>query len=381
MSKEATMKSLRSEVRTLNESLETEKQTATELHQEVEMLRIKLRDNTNELTDAKQTIESDAREISLMKHELASLQAEQSQTEADRQKQMEKLKTENERSMGQLFSLQEQVRELQSKLSSSELELVNVQTEFASYKVRAQSVLRQNKSKDSSAEEELKEEIELLTKSNEGLKAKLAVSSEQNRQSNETLNGLRSDKQNLHERCKKLIELLDEVKEQVDQLQSDNRRLEQEHQEALKGHRIQIDTLNNCYKAQIDELKQAHEAEVKQLRQSRAGDEANGNAARSKENASSATLTNEQRIELILTERQSGEGSESIGSIPHRKTSTTKNRRELIPLDELLSTSFEDHDEAEVTEREQDVNAIKEKLTVQQRRWDKILVKHRGKRK
>lgn len=367
MSKESTIKSLRNEIRTLNESLESEKQSSTELQHEVEMLRIKLKDTSNELSDAKQTVDNNARELSLVKLELASLQREQSQSEADRQKKLEKLKTENEQSIGQLFALQGQVRDLQSKLNNSDLELVNVQTEFASYKVRAQSVLRQNKSKDSSAEEELKEEIEQLTKTNDDLKAKLSLTTENNRQMKDSVEELQKDKQNLHERCKKLIELLDEVKEQVDHLQSDNRRLEQEHQEALKNNRLQIDTLNSCYKTQIDELKQTHETELKQLKQVKSNDEVNANIGRARETTCSGALTNEQRIELIMTERQSGEGSESVGSIPNRKISSTKSRHDVIPLDELLSRSFEENDEVDVSERE-DVNAIKEKLNVQQRR-------------
>lgn len=370
MSKESTIKSLRNEIRLLNETIESERQSLTEALQEIVLLRLKLKESNSELNESKETIERLTRDASSIKMDLASLQGEQSQFECDRQKLISKLTTENEQSFGQLISLQEQIREMQTKLSATELELVNVQTEFAGYKVRAQSVLRKNKAKDSSVEEELKEEIEQLTKTNGDLQTKWNLLNEQHRQLNERHVELQKDKQNLHDRCKKLIELLDESREQTEKLQSDCRQLAEDHQEALKAHRLQMNALNGCYKTQIDELKQTHEEEIRQLKTATtASDAINANllAMKTKENAKmSHQLTTEQQIDLLITERQSGEGSESTSSFPMRKTS--RNRRDLIPLDELLSGSFEENDDDDVIEPMPNVEAIKEKLNVQHTR-------------
>lgn len=380
MSNEATIKSLRNEIKQLNKMLESEKQSASESQQECELLRIKLRDSVNELSETKQTIEANARELTLTKVELANLLSDQSQFEVDKQKLITQWKNESEKNVGQLFTLEEQLRELTVKYNAVEQELVQVQTEFTNYKVRAQSVLRQNQSQDSSTEKELREEIDLLTRTNDESAAKLTAMADQNRQLNAAADELRNEKQNLHDRCRKLLDLLDETRQQIDAVQSEMRKQTQEHQEALKTHRLQIDTLNGCFKRQIDEMKSAHEEQLAEWKAKATavirGDHLNGNADawdgnkfRADERTAYETLLSEeqQRIEMILTERQAGEGSESTGSL--RKISSTRNRRDLIPLDELL---FEDQEDAD-DQLEQpismlDVEAAKDKLAVQQSR-------------
>lgn len=382
MSKEMTMKSLRNEIKQLNELLESEKQAATESQQECELLRIKLRDSNNELTEAKQTIDANARELALKKVELANLLSEQSQFEVEKQKLITQWKGESEKNFGQLFILEEQVRELTAKSNTAEQELIQVQTEFANYKVRAQSVLRQNQSKDSSAEKEMREEMDLLTRSKDEIAAKLTAMAEQNRQLNTTVDELRAEKQSVHDRCRKLLDLLDETRQQMDTVQSEMRKQTQEHQEALKTHRLQIDTLNGCFKRQIDEMKLAHDEQLSEWKAKAAavirGDHLNGNVGANDSNESrvderatyETPLSEEQqRIEMILTERQSGEGSESTGSLRKISNARARLRRELIPLDELLLEDQEDaDDQLEAPMSLLDVEAAKEKLAVQQSR-------------
>lgn len=380
MSKEATIKSLRNEIKQLNKLLETEKQSASESQQECELLRIKLRDSLNELTETKQTVDANGRELALTKVELANLLSEQSQFEVDKQKIITQWKNESEKNVGQLFTLEEQLRELTVKYNAAEQELVQVQTEFTNYKVRAQSVLRKNQSQDYSTEKELREEIDLLTRTKDEMAAKLTAMTEQNRQLNATTDELRAEKQNLHDRCRKLLDLLDETRQQIDVVQSEMRKQTQEHQEALKTHRLQIDTLNGCFKRQIDEMKSVHEEQLAEWKSKAAavvrGDHLNGNADvldsnkfRTDERTSYDTpLSGEQqRIEMILTERQAGEGSESTVSL--RKISSTRNRRELIPLDELLFEDQEDaDDQLEESTSMLDVEAANDKLAVQHSR-------------
>lgn len=380
MSKEATIKSLRNEIKQLNELLETEKQSASESQQECELLRIKLRDSINELTEAKQTVDENVRELAFKKVELANLMSEQSQFEVEKQKLIIKWKNETEKNVGHIFTMEEQVRELNTKYNAVEQELVQVQTEFANYKVRAQSVLRQNQSQDSSAEKELREEIDLLTRTKDEIAAKLTAMAEQNRQLNTTTDELRAEKQSYADRCKKLLDLLDETRQQMDTVQNDMRKQTHEHQEALKMHRLQIDTLNGCFKRQIDEIKLAHDEQLAEWKTKATAatrrDRSNGNVvaldcikSRIDNRGSYETSLNDeqQRIEMILTERQAGEGSESTGSL--RKISNIRNRHELIPLDELLFEDQEDTDDRlEKSMSTLDVEAAKEKLAVQQSR-------------
>lgn len=285
---------------------------------------------------------------------------------------MSKLNSENEKNVAQIFALEEEVRDLKTKLSGCEQELANIQTEFASYKVRAQTVLRQSQAKDSSNEEELREEMILLRQSKDDLMAKLENSNEQQRHLQHAIDELKGEKQNIQERNKKLLQLVEETRQQIDTLQNENRKQTQAHQEALKMHRLQVDTLSNCFKTQIDDLKQKHEEELAESKskilRSTEIDGASRNAAPSK----NMPMTDEQRIELIMMERQAGEGSESTTSGPTRKVSqTSRNRHQFIPLDELLNNSFEEEQEVNEDINEfalEDTAATKEKLAAQQSR-------------
>lgn len=331
------------------------------------MLEIKIKERNQEINELKRVSDDYVKELNTIKIELTNLQSQQSENEVEKQKLISKLKMDNERNVTQLFKLEEEVRDLRSKLSASEQELANVQTDFASYKVRAQSVLRQNKSKDSSVEEELKEELQLITKAKDDLNTKLIQANEQTRHLQMNIDELKGEKQNLQERCKKLLELLDETRLQIETLQNDSRKQTQEHQEALKTHRIQIDTLNNCFKTQIDDIKKKYEDEITTLKATIKSNTGSSEAGYSGTNKN-IPITDEQRIEMIMMERQAGEGSESTSSgINSRKISTnSRGKHELIPLDELLSRSFDE--ELEQNDVEMEDVVTKEKLAVQHSR-------------
>lgn len=317
----------------------------------------------------KRIIDDHVKESNQIKIELANLQSQQSENEIEKQRFISKLKTENESNVTKILSLEEEVRELRSKLSNCEQELANVQTDFASYKIRAQSVLRQNQSKDSSSEEELKEELAILSKTKEDLTAKVSHATEQQRRLENTIEELKGEKTNLQDRCKKLLALLDETRQQIENLQADNRKQSQEHQEALKTQRLQVDTLNNCFKAQITELQKKYEDEIAVLKTTtptKSADVIDGNLSLAK----GAQLTTEQRIELLMMERQDGEGSECTSSVNPRKISNaTRDKHEVIPLDELLNNTLDEELETTEIEHGDEKFIPKEKFEAQQSRY------------
>lgn len=328
-----------------------------------------------EISELKRKIDDNVKETNHIKIELANLQSQQSENEIEKQKLISKLKNENEMNVTKVLSLEEEVQDLRTKLSGCEQELANVQTDFASYKIRAQAVLRQNQTKDSSSEEELKEELALLTQAKDDLNKKLAHATEQQRRLESTIDELKGEKANLQERCKKLLSLLDESRQQVETIQNDSRKQTQEHHEALKMNRLQVDTLNNCYKNQIEEMQKKHDEEMAALKSTpvtktmeNATDVAMGNLAKG------AQMTTEQRIELLMMERQDGEGSESTTTTYPRKVSATaRGKHEVIPLDELLNnTAFdEEQPSAEQDEHEEKIIPI-EKFEAQQSRYSLI---------
>lgn len=324
-----------------------------------------MKENNSEISELKRIIDDHVKESNTIKIELANLQSQQSENEVEKQKFVSKLKNENEKNVAQIFGLEEEVRDLKSKLSTCEQELANIQSDFASYKVRAQTVLRQNQAKDSSSEEELKEELALLQQTKDDLTSKLEHSSEQQRHLQHTIDELKGEKQNLQERYKKLLQLIEETRQQMESIQNENRKQTQEHQESLKMHRLQIDTLNNCFKKQIDEMQQKYEKEISNLKTVKPSADGE-DVARGP--VKSSPLSDEQRIEMIMMERQAGEGSENTSSLQMRKVSNaSRSKHELIPLDELLNNSFEE-EEIDATDMEIEDTVSKEKFAVQQSR-------------
>lgn len=325
-----------------------------------------MKENSAEISELKRIIDDHVKESNHIKIELTNLKSQQSENEVEKQRFISKLKSENENNVTKILSLEEEVRDLRSKLNSCEQELADVQTDFASYKVKAQAVLRQNQSKDSSSEEELKEELAILTQTKEDLSAKLAHASEQQRRLENTIEELKGEKSNLQDRCKKLLQLLDETRQQIEQAQAENRKQTQDHHEALKLHRLQIETLNNCFKNQIEDLQKKHAEEIatlKSVKEAKSADVSDTGLSLAK----GAQLTTEQRIELIMMERQEGEGSESCtSSTNQRKISNARGKHEVIPLDELLNNTFDE--ELETAEYSEDKSVPKEKFEAQQSR-------------
>lgn len=339
----------------------------SEYQQQTELQRIKLKENSTEITELKRIIDDHVKESNHIKIELTNLQSQQSENEVEKQKLSSKLKTENENNVAKIMSLEDKVSGLRLKLSNCEQELADVQTEFASYKIKAQTVLRQNQSKDSSSEEELKEELTILAQTKDDLNAKLANASEQQRRLENTIEELKGEKTNLQDRCKKLLQLLEETRQQIDTMNAENRKQTQEHHEALKTQRLQIDTLNNCFKGQIEEMHRKHAEEIAILK-SRVNETKNIEVMdNSLSIAKGAHLTTEQRIDLLMMERQDGEGSECTSSTYQRKNSTmTRGKHEVIPLDELLNNTFEE--ETDSIEYNDERVVPKEKFEAQQSR-------------
>lgn len=341
--------------------------SVSEYQQQSELQQIKLKENSLEITELKRIIDDHVKESNHIKIELTNLQSQQSENEVEKQKLFSKLKSENENNVAKILSLEDEVRNLRFKLNNCEQELTEVQTDFASYKIKAQAVLRQNQSKDSSSEEEFKEELAYLTQTKEDLNAKLVNASEQQRRLENAIEELKGEKANLQDRYKKLLQLLEETRQQMETMQAENRKQTHEHHEALKTQRLQVDTLNNCFKAQIEELHKKHAEEIAELKsrvnETKPIDVLNNSFGL----ARGAQLTTEQRIDLLMMERQDGEGSECTSSVYHRKNpSMTRSKHEIIPLDELLNNTFEE--EPDTIDHAEEKVVSKEKFEAQQSR-------------
>ncbi|XP_058824692.1 GRIP and coiled-coil domain-containing protein 2 isoform X2 [Topomyia yanbarensis] len=363
---DGTIKSLKSQIGLLEQSLTSERTHAQELKKNVDLQQEKLRLSEHQRGETNVELAQLKVEYERIKLEMESNRAELADAVTEKEKISSVLEMEKSKLLKQVYSVENESAELKAKIKEKEQEIEDVRTEFASYKIRAQSVLKQNQNKDSGKERELEDEVQNLQKSLELSQSKLANITQQTTELNKINEELKEDKARLHSRCKELRELLEESRLQNDSLLNENRNNNLTHQEALRTQRLQTETLVNCYKKQLEELQEKYSKDMENL-QSQIGksyqdspdasDSRNNNAS----HANTGTLhrgqqhiSDEQKISLLLMEREDGEGSESTSSQSastlqqNRKISIssqntrTRASRDLIPLDELLNSSFDD---------------------------------------
>lgn len=108
-------------------------------------------------------------QLEQVRGENEELSTELSKVITEHQKTNNSLKTERDLLRSQLMGLQQSLRETQEALKLNQDELIAVQSKYDGYKVRAQSVLRQNQNRDVGQVENLVEEVASLKARNEAL--------------------------------------------------------------------------------------------------------------------------------------------------------------------------------------------------------------------
>nr|XP_040224325.2 GRIP and coiled-coil domain-containing protein 2-like isoform X1 [Anopheles coluzzii]XP_040224326.2 GRIP and coiled-coil domain-containing protein 2-like isoform X1 [Anopheles coluzzii]XP_049462261.1 GRIP and coiled-coil domain-containing protein 2-like isoform X1 [Anopheles coluzzii] len=386
---ERTMKSLKQQLTILEEGLEAQQKHSRELKQEVDAQQGKLRQSEHQRIELSDQLEELRDEHERLKQKVENNRVELEQIAADKEKTCGSLEVEKNSLLKRNVALEGELSEIRKDLAGKQQELDDVRTEFASYKIRAQSVLRQNQNKDSSREKELEEEVSQLQRSLDAAEGKQQALAKQVSDLSRNSDELKNERDRTQARCKELLALLEENRLHIDSLMEESRKQSSDHQEALKTQRIQSETLVQCYKKQLEEQQENHSRELQQLQQSlRSRPEAtldslssvagrstllNNNNLQSPllgpggSGANRATFTDEQRINLLLMEREDGEGSESTGlgaaggtvGTLRRKLSTSsrlgRSGRDVIPLDELLNTSFDDSASVAMTDGEHEL--------------------------
>ncbi|XP_053669257.1 GRIP and coiled-coil domain-containing protein 2 [Anopheles marshallii] len=365
------MKSLKQQLAILEESLESQQKHSRELKQEVDIQQGKLRQSEHQRMELTRQLEELRDEHDRLKQKVENNRVELEQVAADKQKICGSLEMEKNALLKQNLSIESELTELRKEMTGKQQELDDIRTEFASYKIRAQSVLRQNQNKDSGREKELEEELSQLRRSLDSVENKQQGLLKQITDLSKSNAEFKHERDRTQNRCKELLGLLEESRLHNESLMEESRKVNLDHQEALKTQRIQHETLVQCYKKQLEEQRESHVREVEQLQKSiHNRSEVLSDSLPSIEGRSNllnnnllamgpggstnrGPFTDEQRINLLLMEREDGEGSESTSLaagnvVPWRRklssSSTTRGRnsRDIIPLDELLNTSFDD---------------------------------------
>lgn len=237
----------------------------------------------------------------------------------DREKIVHALQMENEKNARTICSLTDDLLAVKDKLDITEQELIDVKTEFINYKVRAQSVLRQNQTKDTSRESELEDELVAANSLNDALNNKLTLTIEKISQIESVCADLQKEKDRLDVQCTRystaLTNLETESRLYANGLIADKQILEQDKKKLATQIRIQTDVINE-YKKKIVELEECQRKIIEENvtnRLSQTHIHSNTNQSQS------STIipeigplrmmpsTDEQKVEFLLMERQEGE--------------------------------------------------------------------------
>ncbi|CAD6221227.1 GSCOCG00005100001-RA-CDS [Cotesia congregata] len=349
----------------LESTIEEQNQTIITLEHQITELRDSCFAKTNQLTtlgnkneglkadlnDLKQEMASVVKEkqslldsIEGIKANMSKLTKESAAHAAEKNKIAEEMDLLNKNHAQQVELLKLEITRLNDIVSSTNGELEALKAEYEGYKVRAQSVLRtkqsQNKENGLNGKSinEIEAELNHLRGYSTHLQEKLDISSEEiksltndltaikeerdciresNRDLGKKLSLLSQDYLSLKEKCRMQLTTIDQLKEEMDNIQ-----------ETLKTtHSAELKSLETQYQQEIDSLK----AEIQRLSVTPS---INKNDKPDKFEHDYQT-----RNDIYLLEREDAEGSESVDSYQVGNSSSERNQRTLMPLDELLNSS------------------------------------------
>lgn len=391
-SQKITIDSLNKQIIALEENVSSEKSHALKLKQQIDLQQMKLRENEEEKHGLKNQLEKLQFDFEQMKLDFEECKVTLAKIMSEKDTLINSLEVEKAKYVKHAALMQEKMDEISLLLKEREIELGDLKTEHASYKIKAQRALKQNQNKDTHREKELEEELSNLQVSLKSLENDSNILTSERDDLLNKIALIEVEKTRLQSRHEELYKLVEEARVQNEYLIEKYEKKLSDNQETLKAQKLQSDTLRLCYEKQIQELLEKHQKELDSAKNKNSnnaelqasftdnhacGPTCYGVPLKQSENhvcqqgCSSGPATDEQKISLILMQREEGEGSEHTPSYPlYKKNGSSRSKHDLIPLDELLNSSFDDH--CIVEERPIsptiELNQTKEKLVVQETR-------------
>lgn len=348
-----TMESLKGQIESLEANLEAEKTHSVDIKNNLDSQLNLLRKTEHERTDANLQLELLNKNYETLKLENGEIKLDMAKQYGDLEKRYQVLGSERNDLLKNIAFLENEVDEFKKLSFCHDKEIECIRSEFASYKIRAQSVLRQSQTKDLSKEQELQDEILTTQKTIDNLKNSNARLTHELKTLKKNYNDINEDKTRLQIRCKDLLETHEK---QSDEVLEESRRRSQQHEESIKAYQLQIETLNAFYKKKIHDSEESHQCAITQLHDKVAKlENASLNVpvpiqATNLSSFDSSVYTfksEEQKLNILMIDREEAEGSEDQSSqsstfhLQHRRK--ISKGRELMPLDELLNSSFDDN--------------------------------------
>nr|CAD7608807.1 unnamed protein product [Timema genevievae] len=356
-------KGLQDQLHLMEQRVLGEEARATEFKEQLSAARTRQADSDAVLSERNVTIAELIHQLEQQKEHCESLSLQLAELSAEKNKLFESSKARQDLLTKQVVSLEDQLTSLKYSLGKREGELSDLQEEFRQYKVRAQSVLRQKARGDESSSfsrDELLEETNELRKTADTLRTRLEETGSQLQSALQEQATLKEERTRALQRCQALSDSLSEAREENHRLQEQVSAAVSEQREALRSQKIQHDTLIHCYKQQLEELEGRLATETATLKgQLGAVEELARHSleappvrrlsqhAQPWENhpSNTAELTPvKMDLDMVLSEREEGEGSESIDSTSPNLAISRERHQHLMPLDKLLASSLDDED-------------------------------------
>lgn len=318
-SQKTTINALREQNKLLEERLNAEEQNVITVSSEISTYKKQIASLDNEITQKQEKIQNLTQHLETARSEIEELSTELGKVIAEHQKVNNLLKSERDQLSNDNLKLQQDLRETQDTLRLSKEELRIIQGEYDGYKVRAQSVLRQNQSRDVGLEEKLSEEVTSLAAQN------LALTQQVN-DSLKKIECLENENINYSTQIKDITNRMKEIKEEYEEMKTQYAELSEKHEktvldnaETLRNLKVRAETLTQCYRQQLADQEARHEQEILELRSQ----------------LEKAPTPTDNYPALLNMPRGEGEGSESVDSNASRGVHP-------IPLERLLGTDSDE---------------------------------------
>ncbi|CAG9858739.1 unnamed protein product [Phyllotreta striolata] len=348
-----TVAALREQNKLLEEKLAEKEENLNSLTSEISTYKKQITNLDNDISQKSDKISSLTRQLETSRAETEDLSTELTKLISEHQKTNSVLKSERDNLSGESLRLQQSLRDVQDELKLTQDAMKAVQDEYDGYKIRAQTVLRQNQSRDVGLEEKLSEEVAALVAQNLTLTNRFEDSKKTIESLENDNNKLTMELKQYERKVRELEEDCEDIKSQFADLSAKHEKSVIENAETLRNLKIHADTLSQCYRQQLSDQETRHNREIIELQSSL-------------EKAPHSSETSP--VLPTMMPRGEGEGSESIES-------NNSSSVHPVPLERLLGSNSEEEIER-IKKKLQDSESKVAHLTSLLSDIEQDLVKH-----
>lgn len=340
-----TMESLKNQIVLLEANLESEKNHSAAQREDLDAQLQLSRTTEHQRTEAFLQLELITKNYESLKLEIDEVKTQNAEMVGELEKRNQATESEKNMLSQTVSALEHEVDKFKSLTSRQEKDIESLKSDFVLYKVRAQGVLRQNQTKAKLDEDqELREENLMLQESVESLKKNISKLETDVGVYQKLQADLQDDKNRLQ---RNMNDMLATLEKQSEEAIEESRLKSQKHEDSIKAYQLQIDTLNAFYKNKIQEDHAKTTATVAELKAYIQKLEAASSRVPVLNEFQRQLKQEEDNIAVMLADREEAEGSEdqsSLSSVFHPQVRRKISKgREMMPLDELLNSSFDDN--------------------------------------